>query len=404
MDGEPGGTEVFTVGEITTRIRDLLEAAFPRVWVEGEISNCSRAASGHLYFSLRDDRAQLPCAMFRGDNRQIEFEPRDGLRVMARGRVTIYPPSGRYQLIVSTLKPLGVGRLHLEFERLKERLAAEGLFDAVRKRPLPPYPRRIGVVTSSKGAAIRDIVSVLERRWPVAEVVLYPVRVQGEGSAEEIAAAIGDIDRRGGADVLIVGRGGGSLEDLWAFNEEVVARAIAAARTPVVSAVGHEIDFSIADFTADLRAPTPSAAAELVAPDGPGLRDRLDAMDHTLRRDLRIAWERVARRFEHLASRHGLRRLPARIEEAMQRLDQNDLEMRRRLTERFRRSAAALAEQAGRLDLLSPLATLGRGYSLTFRLPGGEIVRETGQLREGDRVRVRLGRGQIRCRVQEVES
>ena len=256
--------QVYSVSELTQRLKGLLETQFPDVWVAGEISNLRPATSGHLYFTLKDSNAQLRAVCFRSQARYLKFKPRDGVSVIARGRLSVYEARGEYQLLVELLEPAGLGALQLAFEQLKAKLAAEGLFDTARKKPLPVLPRTVGIVTSPSGAVIRDILRVLRRRYRNMNALLYPVRVQGEGAAQEIVQAIEHLNRRGGVDVMILARGGGSLEDLWAFNEEDVARAIAASRIPIISGVGHESDFTIADFVADLRAPTPSAAAELV--------------------------------------------------------------------------------------------------------------------------------------------
>ena len=286
MPAHPGGTRrIWTVSELNRAAGELLEEAFPRVWVEGEISNWKVYGSGHAYFSLKDDGGQISAVLFRATAKNFRFEPRDGLAALAAGRVSLYGQRGQYQLIVDELEPRGKGALQLAFEQLKEKLQKEGLFDAARKRPLPVLPRTVGVVTSPTGAVIRDIITVLGRRFANVRVLLNPVRVQGEGAGAEIAAAIAELAGRGDVDVLIVGRGGGSMEDLWAFNEEVVARAIAACPVPVISAVGHETDFTIADFVADLRAPTPSAAAELVVQS----KDALEARVTTLKRQMRAA-------------------------------------------------------------------------------------------------------------------
>ncbi|MHB8835605.1 MAG: exodeoxyribonuclease VII large subunit, partial [Candidatus Methylomirabilia bacterium] len=284
MPAHPGGTrKIWTVSELNRAAGELLEEAFPRIWVEGEISNWKLYGSGHAYFSLKDDGGQIAAVLFRAAAKNFRFEPRDGLAVLAAGRVSLYGQRGQYQLIVDELEPRGKGALQLAFEQLKEKLQKEGLFDAQRKRPLPTLPRTVGVVTSPTGAVIRDIITVLGRRFANVRVLLNPVRVQGEGAGAEIAAAITELALRGDVDVLIVGRGGGSMEDLWAFNEESVARAIAASTVPVISAVGHETDFTIADFVADLRAPTPSAAAELVVQS----KEALEAGVATLGRQLR---------------------------------------------------------------------------------------------------------------------
>src|ERR1700758_4152266 len=270
--------QVFTVTGLTIAIRDHLESEFFSIWVEGELSNCKVWNTGHLYFTLKDGTSQVKGFMFRSALRYLKFKPVDGLRVVARGRVSVYEPKGEYQLVCEHLEPHGLGALHLAFDQLKRRLQAEGLFDAERKRPLPALPRKIGIVTSLEGAAIRDIIKVLARRYPNAHLIIRPARVQGEGAALEIARGLKAVSRVPGVDVVIVGRGGGSIEDLWAFNEEIVARAIAACPVPVISAVGHETDFTIADFVADLRAPTPSAAAELVLSAKDELRSRIDRL------------------------------------------------------------------------------------------------------------------------------
>ena len=256
--------KVWSVSELTARIRDLLAVEFPDIWVEGEISNCHASQSGHLYFTLKDARAQVRCVCFRNQFRLLKFRPEDGLHVTVRGSVSVYEPRGEYQIYVEHIEPVGLGALQLAFEQLKKRLEAGGLFDPARKKPLPVLPRRIGLVTSPRGAAVRDVVRILRRRFPNVHLILYPVRVQGEGAARDIVEAIGFFNRKQMVDVIILARGGGSLEDLWAFNEESVARAIAAATIPIISGVGHETDFTIADFVADLRASTPSAAAEIV--------------------------------------------------------------------------------------------------------------------------------------------
>ena len=279
--------KILTVSRLTALIRGLLEENFERVWVEGEISNLAMPVSGHLYFTLKDAGAQLRCVMFRASARALKFKPKDGMGLVVRGRVSLFEPRGEYQLIVEYLEPQGIGALQLAFAQLKERLAREGLFGEDHKRPIPRLPQRIGVVTSVTGAAIHDILNVLERRFANVEVLIYPVKVQGEGAANEIAQAIKDFNRYGNIDVMIVGRGGGSMEDLWPFNEEVVARAIYHSRIPVISAVGHEVDYTIADFVADLRAPTPSAAAELVVKSKTELTAGLDTLSHRLRQGMR---------------------------------------------------------------------------------------------------------------------
>lgn len=392
---------ILSVSRLTALLREVVEENFFQVLVEGEISNFSTPASGHWYFCLKDENAQMRTVMFRTAARLLRFRPENGMQVIASGRLSIYPQRGEVQLIVESLEPRGVGSLQVAFEQRKALLAAEGLFAAERKRPLPPYPRLVGVVTSATGAAIQDILQVLRRRHAGVRLLLRPVRVQGEGAAEEIAEAIGDLNRHGEADVLIVGRGGGSLEDLWAFNEEAVARAIHASLIPVISAVGHEVDVTIADFVADLRAPTPSAAAELV------VRSRLELeghLDHLLQRLGRQMKGRLSLLNERVGGLQRRLRSP-RQEIASLRRRQEELEQRLCLamTGRRREAAGKLGALAGRLDALSPLRTLERGYAIAFAERSGRAVRQAAELTPGDRLRLRFGQGQARVTVDEVE-
>ncbi len=434
---------VLSVSELTTRLRELIEERFPAVWVEGEISNFRLYASGHAYFTLKDAAAQLPAALFRTRVRRLRFEPRDGMHVLAFGSLEVYAQRGGYQLIVELLEPRGVGALQLAFEQLKGRLEGEGLFAAARKRPLPSFPRRIGVVTSPVGAALRDILRVIGRRFRDLSIVIAPAKVQGEGAAVEIAQGLAALNALGDIDVIICGRGGGSLEDLWAFNEEVVARAIAASKVPVISAVGHEIDFTIADFVADLRAPTPSAAAELVVREKQAVVENLRQLRGRLVLSMRRSLDHGRRRLQALAGRRVLTDPARSLRERQRRVDDARLRLQRagatavsramhraelataalratspfvRIKEDRRRLATVRLElintmgqrtlaarhrlglSAGHLNSLSPLAVLGRGYSLT-RLPSGEIVRSTRQVSVGADVRVLLDEGRIDCRV-----
>ena len=440
------GRRVLTVSELTGAIKDRLETHFGGLWVEGEISNLRVHTSGHVYFTLKDEGAQIRAALFKSRVRRLRFEPADGLHVLAFGSLDVYAARGEYQLVCEILEPKGLGALQLAFEQLKAKLAAEGLFDAARKRPLPAFPRRVGLVTSPTGAAVRDFLRVITRRFAGIGVVVYPVRVQGETAAPEIVRALRDLNRLGGFDVLVLARGGGSLEDLWAFNEEAVARAIAESKVPVISAVGHETDVTIADFVADLRAPTPSAAAELVVREKAqllaqlaGLRGRLHG---ALRRRVEWLTERVAdlgrrrvltdparplrewsRRVDDLGARlqravrrqheaagsrlgHAARvlrpeRLGAQARHAARLLAQ----LRRRLEQGARgdlaRRRRAVEGLAGRLDGLSPLAVLARGYSICT-LPSGEVVRRAGQVSPGAAVAVRLADGRLGVRVEDV--
>jgi len=394
-----------TVTELTGDIRGLLEDTFPRLWVAGEISNLRRPASGHIYLTLKDDGAQIAGVVWRSTVARLRAQPENGMEVVVRGRLTVYPVRGDYQIVIDGLQPRGVGALEEAFRRLCAKLETEGLFEAERKRPLPFLPSRIAIVTSPTGAALHDITNVITRRFPPADLLVVPVRVQGDGAAAEIAAAIERVntDPRG-CEVIIVGRGGGSLEDLWAFNEEVVARAIFASRIPVISAVGHEIDVSIADLVADRRALTPSEAGEIVLP---RLDQLLATLDDTAGR-LRGAVERsLDRRRRDLADRRRrlLGRSPTRaIAERAQRIDE--------LAERAGRSArAAVARQrsslggaAGRLDALSPLRVLGRGYGITTRDGDRTPLRDAAGLSTGDRISTRLASGTILSEVVETNE
>jgi exodeoxyribonuclease VII large subunit len=435
---------VLTVSDLTAQLRAVVEERFPAVWVEGEISNFRLYASGHAYFTLKDAGAQLAAALFRTRVRRLRFEPRDGMHVLAFGSIEVYAQRGGYQLIVERLEPRGAGALQLAFEQLKVRLEAEGLFAAARKRALPPFPRRIGIVTSPDGAALRDILRVLGRRFRGVSIVIAPATVQGEGAAAEIVQSLADLDRHGDVDVIICGRGGGSLEDLWAFNEEVVARAIAASKVPVISAVGHEIDVTIADFVADVRAPTPSAAAELVVREKQAIAEHVADLQSRLGRAMRRRLGHARDRLDSLAHRRvltdparPLRELTRRVDDARARLrGAMAMTVRRaghrvelasaalraaspfvRLKEDRRRLIAArlglrnatartvvdarhrLGLSVGGLNSLSPLAVLGRGYSLT-RLPAGQIVRRANEVMPGGAVRVVLSAGSLDCRVE----
>src|SRR5262252_3697480 len=349
---------VLTVTELTVRVRDLLEQEFFEVWVEGELSNCRVWNTGHLYFTLKDGAAQIRSVIFRSALRYLRFKPADGLRVVARGRVSVYEPKGEYQLVCEHLEPHGLGALQLAFDQLKKRLHAEGLFDAARKRPLPALPRKIGIVTSLDGAAIRDIIKVLRRRYANAHLVVAPARVQGVDAAPDIARALRQIGRVTGVDVVIVGRGGGSIEDLWAFNEEMVARAIGRVPVPVISAVGHETDYTIADFVADLRAPTPSAAAELVVSAKDDFCSRIDRLEERLRGAARGRVQRLSRRVHVADSRPAFAAFPGRV--AMRGRHVSELT---HALARIARAGLALRER-GRLQLERQLATYDVGRRL----------------------------------------
>ncbi len=429
-------TQVLTVTELTRRIKGLLEDHFPGIWVEGEVSNATVAASGHMYFTLKDADAQLSAVMFRGVAAKLNFKLKDGLQVIAAGDISVYEKRGQYQIIVSQLLPKGLGALQLAFEELKRKLASEGLFDPARKKPIPVLPQRIGLVTSPSGAAIRDFLNIIGRRFPNVHIVIYPVRVQGEGAAGEIAAAIDHFNALSASraltlDVLIVTRGGGSLEDLWAFNEEVVARALARSKIPTISAVGHEIDFTISDFVADLRAPTPSAAAELVVKAKQEFTDRLAQYQSRLGKDLRLHLQEFRQRFSELATSYvfrqpaelirqyqqqmddlghrltqagyrGLAERQARLETAgekfkllspqtrvtgwRQRLDAQGRQLAALFVRHWQQTTHRLHQLRGKLDVLSPKSTLQRGYSITRLAESGKIVRTVSVVRPGSKI------------------
>ncbi len=410
-------SDVLTVTQLTTGIRDLLESGIGTVRVEGEISNFRRQSSGHLYYTLKDADAQLLAVQFRGDASRLNFSLEDGQQVVATGKITVYAPRGQYQIRVQSLALRGQGNLQQRFEELKARLRAEGLFDEARKRPLPMFPRRIGLVTSPTGAAIKDFLNVLSRRCPRLTVVTIGVRVQGEQAAQEIARAIAQLNREGDVDLIVVSRGGGSLEDLWPFNEEVVARAIVASRVPVVSGVGHEIDFTIADFAADLRAPTPSAAAELLSRSDSEWCDLLDRVQSVIRERVESAIEQRSLNLARFRD-HYIFREPIRVvEQYYQRLDDIRDQMRRSLNEgreeardrlqdagqSFRRLhpgrqveqlKATLSQSGARLEALSPQATLDRGYAIVFD-PQGKIVRQVEAAEQAGDLSIRLSDGQF---------
>jgi len=438
----PPSQHILTPSTLNRLVRDLLEDALPLVWIEGELSNVARPASGHLYFTLKDANAQVRCAMFRPKAVGLRFRPVDGTHVLVRARVGLYEPRGEFQLVAEHMEPAGEGALQREFEQLKARLDAEGLFDRSRKRPLPAFARRIGVITSATGAAVRDVLSVLSRRWPLAEVEVLPVPVQGREAPPAIVSMLRRASASGRYDVLLLTRGGGSLEDLWAFNDEQVARAVHASAVPVVSAVGHEVDFSIADFVADLRAPTPSAAAELLVPDAASLerhlrqlrqrlatlqqrrlhaliqrtdhllarlqaqrpqtrlsrdRERLAHLRHRLavamRETLRESSRRLERDHARLLTRHPRQRLPLYA----QQLAQQDRRLRQAIQRILERHRAALGQSARALHAVSPLATLERGYAILFD-EQGRVIRTAAGVAPDERVRAKLADGELNLR------
>lgn len=443
----PDARYVYTVSALSNEVRDLLESSFPMLWVEGEISNLSRPASGHLYFSLKDASSQVRCAMFRNQNRLLRFQPGNGQQVLVRARISLYTPRGDFQLIVESMEESGAGALRRAFEELKQKLASEGLFEAALKRPPPEMPERIGVITSPGGAAVRDALTVLRRRFPLLPVRIYPVPVQGADAAPAIVAALKLADERGDCDVLLLVRGGGSLEDLQAFNDESVARAIHACRIPVVTGIGHEVDYTIADFVADVRAATPSAAAEAVSPDQDTLRLRCSRLGARLARTMhdqmghrreRLDW--LNRRIRHprqklLENVQRLDNLSLRLDRTMDRVlhrRENHLQravfrlrqrnpmvlitaagalqkqLARRLVSAWRHTQdarrASLGANVRALDAVSPLATLQRGYSILTSVPEGRLIHSLADTREGKRLHARVRDGRLLCTVEGREQ
>ncbi|MET0088189.1 MAG: exodeoxyribonuclease VII large subunit [Sedimenticola sp.] len=441
--------DIYTVSRLNSEVRAVLEGSFPLLWVEGEISNLARPASGHIYFSLKDPHAQVRCAMFRMKRQRLRFEPENGLQVLIRARVGLYEGRGEFQLVVEHMEPSGEGALRQAFEQLKQKLAAEGLFDTDQKREIPAFPRRIGIITSPSGAAVRDVLTVLKRRQPAIEPIIYPVPVQGDEAPARIAEMIHIADRRAECDTLILTRGGGSLEDLMAFNDEQVARAIHAAETPIISAVGHEIDFTIADFVADYRAPTPSAAAELASPDQlemtnqlnllsrrllyrfqqrisqtghqlksvekrlqlvhPGQRliqrqQRMDELEQRMKRGLDNRIRRQQHRLEALNARLQGHTPAHRLGRTAQRMEQLSRRLQLAINARQQRNNQQFSTLVARLDTLSPLATLQRGYSITRTHPEHSVILDAGTLSGGDRIETLLAEGRVISVVEKVEA
>jgi len=395
---------VLSVAELTAHIKNCLEGTFPDVWVGGEISNFARPQSGHCYLTLKDERAQIRAVIWRGTASRVRFDLRDGLEVVCRGHIDVYAPRGSYQLVVEQIEPRGIGALELALRQLQQKLAAEGLFDPARKRPLPRFVRKIAVVTSPTSAAVRDFLEVLRRRWQGTDVLVVPVRVQGQGAAEEIAAAIETVNRLATpVDCLVVTRGGGSLEDLWAFNEEVVVRAIFASRIPVISAVGHEIDVTLADLVADVRALTPSEAAERVAPAADEVAAGLRQWHNRLSAAMRGRAASARSQLDALAAHHVFRRPLDRLHDLSRRLDELDARATRAIEGHGQRNRERLTSLAARLESLSPLAVLARGYSLTQSADDGPLIRNAAELTVGDQIQTRVARGTLLSRVEQVE-
>jgi exodeoxyribonuclease VII large subunit len=440
--------KVYTVSELNGEFKFLLESTYSSIWVEGEISNFQHAMSGHFYFSLKDETSQIKAVMWKSSHRYLRWRPENGMKVLVNGRITLYEPSGNYQIDIQQIIQHGKGDLHVAFEQLKEKLKAEGLFDPKRKRPIPVLPKKIGIVTSPTGAAIKDILNILNRRFLNIHVLIYPAKVQGEDAAPTIVEGIRVLNKHLDIDVLIVGRGGGSIEDLWPFNEEMVARAIVGSRIPVISAVGHEIDTTISDFAADLRAPTPSAAAELVIGKKSELAERVVHLDQRLRGTIRHRILNCKHSVQVFSQNRALIGFPQKIHTQQQTVDQHEkrvrnglarfhhlltrkllqakqqlnasqlrhlIELKRSklngvstsiqsvLNTRITRGRSAFQRLAGKLDSLSPLAVLERGYSISSK-EDGVILKQSDQVTPGEQIRVRLYRGRLKCKVTEVEN
>jgi len=401
----PDPDQIYTVTRLNREAQDLLEGEFASIWVEGEVSNVSRSGRGHLYFTLKEEGAQLDAIMFRRRNRELDFELEDGQAVVAKGRLTIYSQRGRYQLKVRQLLQGGVGPLQRRFERLKEKLKEEGLFEEEKKKSLPPAPGAIGIVTSPKGAALRDIVTTIRERFPPSRLYLFPTRVQGEGASAEIVSALERAQRfaqREKLDLLIVGRGGGSLEDLWPFNEEEVARAIHRCPLPLISAVGHEVDYSISDFVADCRVPTPTAAGKKAVPEAAELSQRLKSIRRRLVRAQSGRMGSIEQRLESLRARFAFRLVPRQLEESGQRLDSLLERMGEAVASQLEDDRETCADLLNRLSRANPAKILGKGYSITRR--EGKILDSVEEVELGDRIESRLADGSLISVVQSVES
>ena len=393
--------KIYKVSEITRQIHLLLEAEFPNVWIEGEISNFKRHSSGHIYFTLKDETAQINAVFFARENQSLRFEPKDGLQVICAGRISVYDQRGQYQVYVQRMEPKGLGALQLAFLQLKEKLEKEGLFDPSRKKPIPDYPRRIGIVTSPTGAAIQDMLKIFRKRSFGFHILIFPVRVQGDGAGAEVARAIDVLNRGPELDLVIVGRGGGSIEDLWAFNEEVVARAIARSKIPIISAVGHEIDWTIADFVADFRAHTPTAAAEKVVMHWDELHERLRGYRERMQVSIQGLLASKRDQWNHIKDSYAFRQPLSYLRQTAQRVDELLRQVQNYLRGAVLQKKQAFQSLVGKLEALSPLRVLERGYSLTFDA-SGKLLRESKQVKVSETIRTRLSSGIIESNVTKV--
>lgn len=399
----PSNFHIFTVEELTLYIKHKLTSDdnLLDIWIQGEISNFVHHTSGHFYFTLKDERSQIPCAMFRWANEALKFKLEDGMKVIAKGSIDVYSPQGRYNFVVSEVHPKGIGELYLKYLQLKERLAKEGLFDVKFKKTMPRFPGRVGIITSPTGAALQDIVNIMRRRFPFTEVLLVPTLVQGENAGEDIVRSIHLLNDFGDVNVAIVGRGGGSIEDLWPFNEEIVARAIFESEVPIISAVGHETDFTIADFVADLRAATPSAAAELVVPDKTEIIRQIIALQDAMLQSMRSMLDVQENRLEGSRTALKPRLLMDRIIQYQQRTDDFTSKLMMRIEHKLEICRSRYDALNEMLDAVSPLATLRRGYSITLKMPEESIVDTVENVGSGDDVKVILQDGEMKCKVEE---
>jgi len=394
--------KIYTVSEITDDIKKILENNFFSIWVQGEISNFNKHHSGHFYFSLKDKDAQVQCVMWRNKNVRLSFSLEDGLKIQALGRITVYAKSGKYQLEVDEIQPLGIGELQLAFEQLKKKLQQEGLFESAFKKPLPRFPFKIGIATSPTGAAIRDLMSVLKRRFPPIEILLIPVKVQGEGAARDIVRAIKEFNEWGEVDLIIIGRGGGSLEDLWAFNEEIVARAIFESKIPVMSAVGHEIDFSISDFVADVRAATPSAAAEIAVMDYRDLDSTLNNYLKKLYLTMKTDYEQKKEKIKSIETNYYFRKPLDMISQFEQNIDEEFDRLEKSFDYYFESKLNSVTNLEKRLDSLNPEKVLQRGYSICYKLPEFVVIKKNQEVKKDDQIQIRLHQGKIEAKVDKI--
>lgn len=397
-------THIYTVNEINQSIKHILEGNFGNIWIEGEISNLRMPGSGHIYFSLKDSQSQIRAVLFSSFSQKTRFKLEDGIHVIASGALSLYEKRGEYQIIINYLEPKGIGALQLAFEQLKKKLSQEGLFDSSHKKPIPFFPKKIAIVTSPTGAAVKDLINVISRRAPWVKIIVYGVRVQGEGAREEIAEAIYNANQDEEVDILIVGRGGGSIEDLWPFNEEIVARSIYNSGIPVISAVGHEIDYCISDFTADLRAPTPSAAGELAVPDRKELIKKLDDLTIRLKQKLNNFIDNKRLRLDNLTGSSSFSTPKQKIGDYRLEIDEYMDSMRRNCSRNLELKKRVFQDIIKKLNILNPLNVLSRGYSLSYLLPEGKLLKDAGQVNLRDKIKVRLHRGNMICLVEKIEK